>query len=475
MGSRSGSGSGSGGGGGPVAERPAAPAGPGEAGGGVRRARPAAADGIAVQVQALQALCRQVFGFRLAVLALAGPVALLRVPHGPPAWVVGAAAVVTFTGSYLLFRDWERFGPVLLRHPALLAVDTFFAAALLAVATVHSPLAYVVVSTPLLAGLVYGWRGALLFTALQVLVLAAVVSLQTRQRASAADALLLPGFCLIAGAVGISLRRLMLRFGAATSALAEARARLAATEAVAAERARLAREMHDSVAKTLHGVALAADGLAAGAERLDSQEVRRCADLVARAARRAAAESRELLGELRGQGTAADDPASCGAPAGVRLADELAAHCAAFQGRTGLRTEFCFAAQAPLPPVPAAVARQLVRIVLEALENVHRHAGAESARVELSVADRLVRLGVADDGCGLPAGISLDALPGEGRFGLVGMAERAAAIGARLGVGGGPAGRGTHVRLELPVAALGHPARPAEAEAPPDAPLRGRA
>ncbi|MCZ9343229.1 histidine kinase, partial [Streptomyces sp. TRM76130] len=64
---------------------------------------------------------------------------------------------------------------------------------------------------------------------------------------------------------------------------------------------RLARELHDSVAKTLHGVALAADGLAAsaGADPMDPALVRRQAELVARSARRAAAESRALLTDLR--------------------------------------------------------------------------------------------------------------------------------------------------------------------------------
>ncbi len=120
-----------------------------------------------------------------------------------------------------------------------------------------------------------------------------------------AETLILPGLCVIAGAVGSSLRKLMLHLGEATRALAAVRARLAVTEAVDAERARLAREMHDSVAKTLHGVALAADGLAcsAGAARMDPALVKRQAELVARSARRAAAESRELLADLRRRGS----------------------------------------------------------------------------------------------------------------------------------------------------------------------------
>lgn len=129
-----------------------------------------------------------------------------------------------------------------------------------------------------------------------------------------AEALLLPGLCVIAGAMGSTLRNLMLRFGAATEALTTARARLAAAEAVSAERARLAREMHDSVAKTLYGVALAADGLAATASAgaPDPARIRRQAELVSRSARRAAAESRELLADLRRDPERAPGRSRCG-------------------------------------------------------------------------------------------------------------------------------------------------------------------
>ncbi len=407
---------------------------------------------VPVQVSALQALCRQVFGFRLAVLALASPMALVRVAPGPSSWIVGSAVVITFMGSYVLFRDWERFGPLLLRHPALLAVDTLFAAVLLAFATARSPLAYVTVCTPLLAGLVYGRCGAALFTAIQILVVAGAVSVDVRQHASVGNSLLLPGFCVVAGAAGVSLRRLILRFELATQALTRARARLAATEAVDAERARLAREMHDSVAKTLHGVTMAAEALAAGADRLDPPALRDQAAVVARAARRAAAESRELLGELRSGGVAAGDDR--GDLTGPGFADELAARTAESAARTGLPATFERVGAAQLPGVPRPVARQLVSIVLEALENAHRHAGATRAEVAVGAERGMLLISVVDDGRGLPPGTTLQGLREAGHFGVVGMVERAAAIGARIRIGTGRSRGGTEVRLDLPVAAL---------------------
>ncbi|MFD8223718.1 sensor histidine kinase [Streptomyces massasporeus] len=410
----------------------------------------AANPAIDIQVNALQAMCRQVFGFRLAMIALATPTALVNANDGLPTRLVGAAVVVTFMTSYVLFRDWERFGPLLLRHPSLLAADTLFGALLLIAAGPDSTLAYVSVCTPLLAGLVYGWRGAAVFASLQALLLLLIHAAQENPAPGITESALLPGLCVIAGAVGSSLRNLMLRFGAATQALTTVQARLAVTEAVSAERARLAREMHDSVAKTLHGVALAADGLttSTGADHMDPALVRQQAALVARSARRAAAESRELLADLRRE----SDPDQA-----TDVLVELAARTRDFSTRTGLPAVYRPTGAHAVPPVPPAVARQLLTIASEAMENAHRHARPTRVDVSAGVHGDLLRISVYDDGRGLPPGTTLEQLRRAGHFGLVGMVERAASVGARIRIGRGGHPQGTEVRLELPLAALTTP------------------
>ena len=402
---------------------------------------------IPIQINALQALCRQVFGFRLAMIALAAPAALVNANPGLSTRLVGVAVVVTFMASYVLFRDWERFGPLLLRHPSLLALDTLFGSLLLISAGPDTTLAYVSVCTPLLAGLVYGWRGAAVFASLQSLILLLIYATSTGAHTGIAESSLLPGLCLIAGAAGSSLRNLMLRFGAATQALTTVQARLAVTEAVSAERARLAREMHDSVAKTLHGVALAADGLAgsAGAARMNTILVKQQAELVARSARRAAAESRELLADLRRE----SDPGQ-----GADVLVELAARTRDFSTRTGVPATYRPTGEHAVPPVPPAVARQLLTIASEAMENAHRHAEPTRVDVRAGVHGDLLRISIHDDGRGLPPGTTLEQLRHTGHFGLVGMVERAASVGARIRIGRGGHPHGTEVRLELPLAAL---------------------
>nr|WP_249400241.1 histidine kinase [Streptomyces argyrophyllae] len=408
-----------------------------------------------LQIRALQALCRQVFGFRLAMIVLSAPAALLNAAPGLGARLVGAAVVVTFMVSYVLFRDWERFGPLLLRHPSLLAADTLFGSLLLISAGPDTTLAYVSVCTPLLAGLVYGWRGAACFASLQSLILLLVhATLKADRHAPVAEALLLPGLCVIAGAMGSTLRNLMLRFGTATQALTTVQTRLAAAEAVSAERARLAREMHDSVAKTLYGVALAADGLAATASSAapDPARVREQAELVSRSARRAAAESRELLTDLR-----RDQPDR------TPLWQELAHRASDFTRRTGLRVTCGWEGreEAGLPLLPDPLARHVLAIVTEALENAHRHASATRVDLRAAVDGHLLRVTVHDDGRGLPPGTTLQELRGSGHFGLLGMVERAAQAGARIRVGRGTHERGTEVRLEIPLLAPPPESRPA--------------
>ncbi|MGA5004985.1 histidine kinase [Streptomyces koyangensis] len=449
----------------PRAATPAAPPRPGRAGQGTRTARnlpptpptlyaghtthpaptaSALADDVPapsprVQLNALQALCRQVFGVRLALIALGAPFAMQNAADGAARYLVLAAAVTGFMASYAMLRDWERFGPLVLRHPALLGLDLLIGAVLLLTASPASPLGYAAACTPLLAGLLYGWRGAGVLTGCQLVVLLVAHRAWAHALTSGASTLLVAGFCVAAGITGVTLRNLMFRFGAATTALAEANARLAVAGAVEAERARLARDLHDSLAKTLHGLALTADALAEGTGHLPPDTLRHRAVQVADAARRAAADSRDLLTGLRHDAADPTDP--------VDLAETL---------RTGLPPGTPLDAAEPLPPVPHAVAQHLLAIAAEAVENTHRHA-TSPPRTTLTTTSTVLRLTVTDQGPGLPTGLTLQSASDTNHFGLVGMAERATAIGGALRVG--PAGQtatgpGTEVRIDVPLAVL---------------------
>lgn len=93
--------------------------------------------------------------------------------------------------------------------------------------------------------------------------------------------------------------------------------------------------------------------------------------------------------------------------------------------------------------VPPDLAGVAYRCVQEALTNVARHARAASVRVRVALTDGELRAVVEDDGVGFGGA------PTEG-LGLVGMRERAAAMGGRVAVASAP-GRGTRVTLSLPL------------------------
>lgn len=96
-----------------------------------------------------------------------------------------------------------------------------------------------------------------------------------------------------------------------------------------------------------------------------------------------------------------------------------------------------------LPPLPAAVEVAAYRIVMEAVTNVIRHAGARGCVVTLSLTD-VLEVRVEDDGRGWPA----DTRPG---VGLASMRERAAELGGTFSVGPRPGG-GACVEARLPLA-----------------------
>ena len=94
--------------------------------------------------------------------------------------------------------------------------------------------------------------------------------------------------------------------------------------------------------------------------------------------------------------------------------------------------------------LPEQVEATAYYIVSEALANVAKHAGAEVARVSLRVDGDVLRCEISDDGRG-----GADESRGTG---IVGLRDRAEAVGGRLTVVS-PPGRGTVVSATLPLGA----------------------
>jgi signal transduction histidine kinase len=197
------------------------------------------------------------------------------------------------------------------------------------------------------------------------------------------------------------------------------------------ERTRLARDLHDSAAQTLFGLTLSAEAAARALGRGEPAVATVHLRETQESARRALAELRLLVFELRPAPFPRDG-----------LAASLRARLEAVEGRAGLGTDLSVEGDDRLP---AGVEAELDRIAQEALNNVIKHAGAGRVAVHLRQVGPTASLVVVDDG----AGFDPAAPEAGGGLGLRGMAERAARIGGTLEVAAGP-GKGTRVAVEVP-------------------------
>ena len=87
----------------------------------------------------------------------------------------------------------------------------------------------------------------------------------------------------------------------------------------------------------------------------------------------------------------------------------------------------------------------IYRVVQEALNNVRKHSGADSAEVRIRVMQRVISLAVSDSG----RGIDEQKLSDDDRLGLAGVSERVGLLGGVVSIGTAPGG-GTRVEASLP-------------------------
>jgi two-component system, NarL family, sensor kinase len=197
------------------------------------------------------------------------------------------------------------------------------------------------------------------------------------------------------------------------------------------ERNRLAREIHDTLAQGLAGIAMqleTADALIEnGAETAQIQKVlRKALDL----ARTNLEEARRSVLDLRA------------APLeGRSLLETLSELVEAYRS-TGM--QISFQASGADRPLPARLEAGLFRIAQEALSNAARHARAANLSVRLEAFPEQIVLTIQDDG----QGFDPEQIP-SGRFGLVGIKERARLLGGRMMIDSRKGG-GTRLEVSLP-------------------------
>ena len=202
------------------------------------------------------------------------------------------------------------------------------------------------------------------------------------------------------------------------------------------ERMRIARELHDVVSHTIGVISVQAGVASHLLERRPDKAAESLA-AIRQASDEALGELHAMLGVLRdgdGGGEAPLSPAP-----GLGELDVLVAQAA------GAGVDVRVSRQGRPRRLPPAVDLACYRVVQESLTNVVRHARASRAEITVTHADGRVTVEVTDDG---RTGGNGEA-PGSGQ-GILGMRERARALGGSLEAGPRPGG-GFRVLATLPV------------------------
>jgi signal transduction histidine kinase len=193
-----------------------------------------------------------------------------------------------------------------------------------------------------------------------------------------------------------------------------------------ADRDRIARDLHDQVIQRLFATGMSLQSVLQQVPDTARPKLNRAVDDLDQSIR-------EIRSTIYALQAAPDAPRELRQRL-VRVAEDVTAG-------SGLRLDLRI--DGPLDTtVPAEVAEHATAVLREAVTNVVRHAAATTVTVSVSATDRL-RIEVADDGVGLPAGGR--------RSGLLNLADRAIGLGGGFTAAAGPDGTGARLAWEVPL------------------------
>ena len=207
------------------------------------------------------------------------------------------------------------------------------------------------------------------------------------------------------------------------------------------ERTRIARELHDTLLQSFHGLLLRFQTVSQllperpveAKEKLDTA-IEQAADAIT--------EGRDAVQGLRASTIQGNDLALAISTLGEELAADPNNH----------RSAFRVAVEGGPRDLHPILRDEIYRISAEALRNAFRHAQARQVEVEIRYDDEQFRLRVRDDGKGIDPAI-LSRQGSEGHYGLHGMRERATLIGGKLTVWS-EVEAGTELELRVPAGAV---------------------
>ena len=205
------------------------------------------------------------------------------------------------------------------------------------------------------------------------------------------------------------------------------------------ERTRIARELHDTLLQSFHGLMFRLQAARNMLPRRPAEAMQALDGAITRA-EQAIAEGRGAIQDLRAEPAAQSELAHLLTAMGQELAGS----------EDGNRDSPAFGVTVEGAPqtLDPILQDEIYRIAREALRNAFRHARAGRIEAEIRYDERGLRLRIRDDGKGIDPEL-LKAGGRAGHWGLTGLRERAKRIGAQVDLWS-EAGAGTEVQLTVP-------------------------
>ena len=198
------------------------------------------------------------------------------------------------------------------------------------------------------------------------------------------------------------------------------------------ERQHLAREIHDAVSQSVYSLSLFARSAIDAQD--DENQVKLLSNLqdIEATALQAMREMRLLLYQLREVGQDED------------IATALDTRFKQVENRLGIQASSDIDTEIFLP---TQIQHQVWRIIVEALNNMVKHASATHVQVQITCLDEYLIVSIQDDGIGFDI---RERFPG---MGLKNMRTRAETLGGQLEISS-ESGQGTQITLKLPIACI---------------------
>ena len=212
-------------------------------------------------------------------------------------------------------------------------------------------------------------------------------------------------------------------------------------EARVSERTRIARELHDTLLQSFHGLLLGFQTVFELLPEHPMQAKQKLESAIEHAAK-AITEGRDAVQGLRDSTIRGNDLALAISTLGQELTTD---------SPNGQPPLFRVAVEGEVREMHPILRDEIYKISAEALRNAFRHAQAGQIEVEIRYDDDQLRLRVRDDGKGMDAAV-LSSHGLEGHYGLRGMRERATLIQGKLAVWS-EVDAGTEVELCIPASA----------------------